>query len=162
MVSLMQFVMKLKGIITIAAVTLTLVGCFPHRYEEETIRGVLYSDSTLTTPIVDAELYFWELNYEQYPNYRTEGTYLGCAKTDSEGKWGFSYVKYFDNPYMTGRKFKIVYPDWGIEYDGRLIYVDEENRSSPIVVYPGCWKSHYDIDTVSSTTGTTASKGGAK
>lgn len=153
--------MKKTFIFAVAAAVLTLVGC-ARQYDEETVRGVLYTDSTLTTPITNAELYFWELYFDEYPTYSTEGRYLGYARTSREGKWGFSYITDFDNPYMTERKFSRVYPRLAIEYNGKLIYVDDHNASSPIRLYPGCWKNPYDIDTVSSSADTTASKGGAR
>lgn len=151
--------MKKTLLILIATTILTLVGC-ARQYQEETVRGVLYSDSTLTTTITDAELNFWELYYDDYPVYKSEGKYLGYAKTNREGKWAFSYIKHFDNPYMTERKFKRIYPHFAVEYDGKLIYVDEYNSASLMELYPGCWENPFDIDTLTSTADSTSTKKG--
>lgn len=153
---------KTAYIIAIAVVALTLVGC-ARQYQEETVRGVLYTDSTLITPIAGAELNFWEVYYDDYPVYKEEGRYLGYAKTNREGKWGFSYVINFDNPYMNRRKFDRVDPNFAIEYDGKLIYVDDYNNISLMKLYPGCWKNPFDVDTVTTVADTTSTKkGGVK
>lgn len=84
----------MKKTLLIVAVVL-LAACKP--YSEQIIRGTLYADSTKTTPLAGDTLTFRE-SFEIYPD--ADSKYLGQAVTDARGRWGFQYIRGFDNPYM--------------------------------------------------------------
>lgn len=67
---------------------LMAVACTPD-YSEHTLCGVLYTDSTLTATVPNAELTFRE----------TSGA-NGRCQTDDQGRWAFSYIRHLDNPYQ--------------------------------------------------------------
>ena len=94
--------MKLK-LIPLLLLAMLFAACKP--YSEQIIRGTLYADSTKTTPLAGDTLTFRESNYME-PD--ADSKYLGQAVTDARGRWGFQYIRGFDNPYMqepAGAKF---------------------------------------------------------
>jgi hypothetical protein len=97
--------MKQK-LIPLLLVAMLFAACKP--YSEQIIRGTLYADSTKTTPLAGDTLTFRESNYME-PD--ADSKYLGQAVTDARGRWGFQYIRGFDNPYMqepAGAKFSMV------------------------------------------------------
>lgn len=77
-------------------------------YSEHVVRGTLYTDSTMTTPIAGDTLTFREsTDMDRYAGSK----YLGQAVTDAHGRWAFQYIRGLDNPYMqqpADAKFQMV------------------------------------------------------
>lgn len=145
-----------------------LSGC-GYEYEEMEVRGQLFSDSSLTTPISGVELKFMEVWIDPYyENYDTQdfGDYLGTAVTDREGRWGFQFVTNLENPYMNSKfTFDRSYRGVAIIYDGSVIYKGGINDSNLMRLYPGCWPPASPSDTtavVAPETDTLSGKGGAR
>ena len=78
------------------AVALLVASCEP--YSEQVVRGTLYADSTKTSPIAGDTLIFRESTDGIGPY--ASSTYLGYAVTDAQGRWGFQYIRGFQNPYI--------------------------------------------------------------
>lgn len=134
--------MKQYGnILLIAASVLLLSSCrFLYDYNEYTVRGYLYSDSTKAEPLADAELVFYR-----------ESKLVGTAKTDSTGFWGLWY-KY--NPetshdlYPHESKFQLAEWEMVITYDGDTLYCQYNHyfpQRDTLVLYPGIdWQNNYN------------------
>ena len=88
-------IMKRTTLLIVASVLL-LTAC--NSYSEQVVRGTLYTDSTKTTPIAGDTLIFRESTDGIWSG--ASSTYLGYAVTDAQGRWGFQYIRGFQNPYM--------------------------------------------------------------
>ncbi len=130
--------MRLR-LIPLLLVTLLFAACDP--YSEHIIRGTLYADSTKTTPIAGDTLVFRESDYIE-PT--ADSKYLGCAVTDAQGRWGFQYIRGFDNPYMqepSGAKLSIrEYFLLILHGDDTLYWEYLGGNDEGIEVWPGCWQ----------------------
>ena len=97
------------------------------------VRGTLYSDSTLSTPMVGHDLAF-KLDW-------AEDT-LGAVKTDSQGHFGFAFNLAVDPVARQERKTSKEYTRLLIIDQNDTLYCEEyfavENEN--LVLYPGCWE----------------------
>ena len=125
----------------IAASAVLLSSCIlMHDYSEHTVRGYLYSDSTMEMPLPGAELEF----------YRSS-IFVGTATTDSSGFWGLWY-KYTPETshdlYPHGSKFQLAEWEMVITYDGDTLFCQYRNtfpQQDTLVLYPGIdWRHYYD------------------
>ena len=126
-----------------------LSGC-GYEYEEMEVRGQLFSDSSLTTPISGVELKFMEVWIDPYyENYDTQ-----------------DFGDNLENPYMNNKfTFDRSYRGVAIIYDGSVIYKGGINDSNLMRLYPGCWPPASQSDTtavVAPETDTLSGKGGAR
>lgn len=98
------------------------------------VRGTLYTDSTLTTPLSGQELVF-AINH---------GDTLGSVLTDSQGRFGFAYNIGVD-PLVDDRKFHFEYSWLFILYNGDTLYGKEypSYTKDTLILYPGCWKGGF-------------------
>lgn len=129
--------MKLR-LIPLLLVALLFAACDP--YSEHIIRGTLYADSTKTTPIAGDTLVFYESDYIE-PH--ADSKYLGYAVTNAQGRWGFQYIRGFDNPYMqpTGAKLSMVEYFLLITHGSDTLYWEYiGGNDEGIEVWPGCWQ----------------------
>ncbi len=134
--------MKLK-LIPLLLLAMLFAACKP--YSEQIIRGTLYADSTKTTPLAGDTLTFRESNYME-PD--ADSKYLGQAVTDARGRWGFQYIRGFDNPYMqepAGAKFSfeeyfllITRGDDTLYWGGAGSFSSRNNDT--IDLWPGKWQ----------------------
>lgn len=105
------------------------------------LRGILYTDSTLTTPIPNATLTFgsgeWYWNSTNLPIDT-----LGQAVTDVQGRWGIAYNVAIDPIARRDAKFHVEYSPLLILYNGDTLYMKDYNTlvSDTLKLYPGCWK----------------------
>lgn len=129
--------MKLK-LIPLLLVALLFVACDP--YSEHIVRGTLYADSTKTTPLAGDTLVFRE---SDYMDYNVDSKYLGFAVTDAQGRWGFQYIRGFDNPYMqqpAGAKLSMREYFLLITHGSDTLYWEYiGGNDEGIEVWPGCW-----------------------
>ena len=147
----------------IVCLLLTIGGC-NKSYMEHEYRGILYSDSTLSSPLAGAELSFYEA-HDRYDDYIKDGKYVGFAKTDSDGKWAFSYVENYDNPYMIETKLSYYYYLLvAVVYEGELLaLVGDTNELMRL--YPGCYNrpgGGSTADTTAMPTDSIPMEGGSK
>lgn len=134
--------MKLK-LIPLLLVAMLFAACKP--YSEQIIRGTLYADSTKTTPLAGDTLTFRESNYME-PD--ADSKYLGQAVTDARGRWGFQYIRGYDNPYMhqpAGAKFSFEEYFLLITRGNDTLYWDfagnfNNSRNDTVVLWPGKWQ----------------------
>lgn len=131
--------MKTRNILTMIAGIALLGACQP--YSDHVIKGTLYSDSTLTTPIAGDTLTFLETD----DVYReAEGKYLGQAITDERGRWAFKYTRNLDVP-ANGAKLQLTEYYLLIHDSSDTLYWEPVGRSNSdegkIMIYPGCWKA---------------------
>ena len=140
--------MKTKTIILVVAAAALAASCTPD-YSEHTFRGILYTDSTLSAVVPDAELAFRE----------SSGAHGHCC-TDSLGRWGFSYVRNLDNPYdeQGGTKFKFEEYFLCITLGDDTVYCNFVSRgyntNDTVTAYIGYmerFRRPYTIDTTSTT-----------
>ena len=95
------------------------------------VRGTLYSDSTLSTPLIGHDINF----VGEYDDT------LGTVRTDSLGHFGFAFNPGIDPIVRRNSKFVVVYPYLFVIHQGDTLYgceyprIEDEN----LVLYPGCW-----------------------
>lgn len=139
-------------LIIMAAGLLLTAACNP--YSEHVLKGTLYSDSTMTTPLAGKTLDFYEgadvwrdLVFDQY---------LGHAETDANGRWAFQYIRNLDrNSIKPVSKLKITEYEILIVCDGDTLYTGSADGSN-LNFYPGCWHNPYSHpSTPADTTGAT-------
>lgn len=126
-----------------AAAVLLLAGCTP--YSEQVVRGTLYTDSTMTTPIAGDTLTFRE-STDIYSD--ASSTYLGQAVTDAQGRWGFQYIRGYQNPYMqqpAGAKLSMVEYFLLIIRGSDTLYWNfagtfGDGRNDTLTLWPGKWQ----------------------
>lgn len=121
--------MKTKNIVSLFAATMLGVACTPD-YSEHTFRGILYTDSTLQTVIPNADMTFME----------SSGAH-GSFATDAQGRWGFSYIRYLDNPTQNNAKFQFEEYLIVLKYGDDTVFYElvprYESTSDTIAIYPG-------------------------
>lgn len=136
---------------------LLLAGCDP--YYERTMKGMLYTDSTMSSPLAGATLNFYEGEVVYRADYDEFDNYLGQAVSDAQGRWAFQYIHGFDNPYQQSNA-KMSKIEYGvlITCNGDTLYVGTGYNQTAMRLYPGCWHNPY----VRPTTDTTQTEGGEK
>lgn len=100
-----QFMGHTMAITSLLLVALSLQSCIDKR--QVVLRGTLYADSTLATPVPNDTISFWWY----------DGSPIGRCTTDSAGRFGFSFwpdgADNWDNTYQS--KFQVEYPRfWAI------------------------------------------------
>lgn len=137
-------------IIAMAVGALLVAACNP--YSEHVLKGTLYSDSTMTTPLSGKTLDFYEGEYSRI----VYNTYLGHAETDANGRWAFQYIRNLDrNSLEPVSKLSRIEYSVLIVCDGDTLYTGSADGVN-LKFYPGCWHNPYSHpDTPADTTGTT-------
>ena len=132
---------RYRNILLIAAATLLLSSCIlMYDYNDYTVRGYLYSDSTKAEPLADAELVFYR-----------GSKLVGTAKTDGTGFWGLWY-KYTPETshdlYPHESKFQLAEWEMVIKYNEDTLFCQLEHyfpQQDTLVLYPGIdWRHYYD------------------
>ena len=95
------------------------------------VRGTLYTDSTLTTPLAGEDLKFV-----------LEKDSLGTIRTDNQGHFGFAFNVGIDPIARRDAKLKIEYSWLYIIHQGDTLYGNEypQTDGDTLLLYPGCNK----------------------
>lgn len=104
------------------------------------ITGTLYTDSTLTVPVANDTVWFYDYTYH---GNRPDSIPIGHALTDQEGRFGFLDwsvdVSSYDPRYES--KFKI---DFGqfiiVHWPDTLFRGEYSGKYNQLVLYPGKYK----------------------
>lgn len=124
-----------------AVILLTAASC--GREQEYVVKGIFYTDSTMTAPMADQTLNF-DLNY---------GRFTGTTKSDSEGKFAFACNTRGWGSGATQEKLSYV-EDEMMVCCGKdtlcitSIYSGSFTEESPLKLYPKC---HYRYGTYQDT-----------
>ncbi len=142
--------MRKKLIIPLVAVVLLCAACDP--YYERAMKGTLYNDSTLSTPLAGATLNFYEGEVVYRVDYADFDNYLGQAVSDAQGRWAFQYIHNFNNPYQQSNA-KMSKIEYGvlITCNGDTLYVGSGNDQTALKLYPGCWHNPFIRPAIDST-----------
>ena len=128
--------MKKITILPLLASFALLCSCNP--YHEHVLKGTLYSDSTLTTPLAGDTLTF----HDGEDLYDCDN-YLGQAVTDQRGRWAFQYVTNLESPNAarTGAKFSMAEYWLVIVCGDDTLYAGDgwDATRTNKTFYPGCW-----------------------
>lgn len=129
----------MKRLLLIPLVTMLLLTACSDT-ETYRLRGILYTDSILTTPIPNATLTFGTGDWYSTTDLPIDS--LGHAVTDAQGRWGFAYNVTIDPIARHDTKFKVEYSPLLILYNGDTLYMENYNVivSDTLKLYPGCWK----------------------
>lgn len=125
--------MKAKLIILAAALLALCSGCWD--LTDYTVKGYLYTDSTLEVPLTNATLCFFR-----------DGNSIGTAETDSIGRWGLWYNYYGKESYDMYHNSKFSMAEWKmlITYEGDTLYCHYGHNfpGDTLVLYPGITWHH--------------------
>ena len=130
---------RMKHILPLLAALLLLGACERSEYTTR-ITGTLYTDSTLTTPVANDTVWFYDYTYHgKHP----DSILIGHALTDQEGRFGFLDwsvdVSSYDPRYES--KFKI---DFGqfiiVHWPDTLFRGEYSGKYNQLVLYPGKYK----------------------
>lgn len=106
---------------------MTMQSCFPERDAKTVLRGTLYADSTLTTPLAGDTLVVLDKHLGK----------VGISLTDDSGHFAFSYWNngVDANPEA---KFQVKFCLVFLCHHGDTLWCDERHRYyNNIVIYPG-------------------------
>ena len=129
----------MKRIIPILFALLLAGACERSEYTTR-ITGTLYTDSTLTVPVANDTVWFYDYTYHgKHP----DSILIGHALTDQEGRFGFLDwsvdVSSYDPRYES--KFKI---DFGqfiiVHWPDTLFRGEYSGKYNQLVLYPGKYK----------------------
>jgi len=129
----------MKRIIPILFALLLAGACERSEYTTR-VTGTLYTDSTLTTPVANDTVWFYDYTYHgKHP----DSILIGHALTDQEGRFGFLDwsvdVSSYDPRYES--KFKI---DFGpfiiVHWPDTLFRGEYSGKYNQLVLYPGKYK----------------------
>ena len=129
----------MKRIIPVLFALLLTGACERSEYTTR-ITGTLYTDSTLTTPVANDTVWFYDYTYHgKHP----DSILIGHALTDQEGRFGFLDwsvdVSSYDPRYES--KFKI---DFGqfiiVHWPDTLFRGEYSGKYNQLVLYPGKYK----------------------
>ena len=121
-----------KTIPIISLIILLCVGCERSEYCTQ-ITGTAYTDSTLTTPIANDTLWFY--NYI----WGASSKCLGCTSTDSHGRFGFLFwnvdIDRWDPHYES--KFQFEEPRFIITYKEDTLFMgNQPGNYINFIIYP--------------------------
>ncbi len=129
----------MKRIIPILFALLLAGACERSEYTTR-VTGTLYTDSTLTVPVANDTVWFYDYTYHgKHP----DSILIGHALTDQEGRFGFLDwsvdVSSYDPRYES--KFKI---DFGqfiiVHWPDTLFRGEYSGKYNQLVLYPGKYK----------------------
>ena len=125
--------MKIKNILPLAAAVMLLASCAD--YSTHVLRGTLYEDSTMSTPLSGRTLDFYE--HEEYSDFYGNGKYLGSAVSDEQGRWAFMYTRNMDTPHYPApaEKLQVIEYLVLIVSAGDTLYFGQTERN--LNLYPG-------------------------
>ena len=125
--------MKTRRILALVAAMLLLASCSD--YSTHVLRGTLYEDATMGTPLSGRTLDFYE--HEAYSDLAENGKYLGSAVSDDQGRWAFMYTRNVDNPHYPAPAAKLSIIEYMvlIVSAGDTLYFGYANRD--LNLYPG-------------------------
>lgn len=129
----------MKRIIPILFALLLAGACERSEYTTR-VTGTLYTDSTLTVPVANDTVWFYDYTYH---GNRPDSILIGHALTDQEGRFGFLDwsvdVSSYDPRYES--KFKI---DFGqfiiVHWPDTLFRGEYSGKYNQLVLYPGKYK----------------------
>ena len=131
---------RMKHILPLLVAAVLLFGACERSEYTTLITGTLYTDSTLTTPVADDTVWFYDYTYHgKHP----DSILIGHALTDQEGRFGFLDwsvdVSSYDPRYES--KFKI---DFGqfiiVHWPDTLFRGEYSGKYNQLVLYPGKYK----------------------
>ena len=130
---------RMKHILPLLTALLLFGACERSEYTTR-ITGTLYTDSTLTVPVANDTVWFYDYTYHgKHP----DSILIGHALTDQEGRFGFLDwsvdVSSYDPRYES--KFKI---DFGqfiiVHWPDTLFRGEYSGKYNQLVLYPGKYK----------------------
>lgn len=126
----------MKRIIPVLLALLLTGACERSEYTTR-ITGTLYTDSTLTTPVANDTVWFYDYTYH---GNRQDNIPIGHALTDQEGRFGFLDwnvdFSTYDPRYES--KFKVDYGNFIIVHlTDTLFYGDYHYYYRELILYPG-------------------------
>ncbi len=131
---------RMKHILPLLVAAVLLFGACERSEYTTRITGTLYTDSTLTVPVADDTVWFYDYTYHgKHP----DSILIGHALTDQEGRFGFLDwsvdVSSYDPRYES--KFKI---DFGqfiiVHWPDTLFRGEYSGKYNQLVLYPGKYK----------------------
>ena len=130
----------MKHILPLLVAAVLLFGACERSEYTTRITGTLYTDSTLTVPVANDTVWFYDYTYHgKHP----DSILIGHALTDQEGRFGFLDwsvdVSSYDPRYES--KFKI---DFGpfiiVHWPDTLFRGEYSGKYNQLVLYPGKYK----------------------
>ena len=130
----------MKHILPLLVAAVLLFGACERSEYTTRITGTLYTDSTLTVPVANDTVWFYDYTYH---GNRPDSILIGHALTDQEGRFGFLDwsvdVSSYDPRYES--KFKI---DFGqfiiVHWPDTLFRGEYSGKYNQLVLYPGKYK----------------------
>ena len=131
---------RMKHILPLLVAAVLLFGACERSEYTTRITGTLYTDSTLTVPVANDTVWFYDYTYHgKHP----DSILIGHALTDQEGRFGFLDwsvdVSSYDPRYES--KFKI---DFGqfiiVHWPDTLFRGEYSGKYNQLVLYPGKYK----------------------
>lgn len=131
---------RMKHILPLLVAAVLLFGACERSEYTTRITGTLYTDSTLTVPVADDTVWFYDYTYHgKHP----DSILIGHALTDQEGRFSFLDwsvdVSSYDPRYES--KFKI---DFGqfiiVHWPDTLFRGEYSGKYNQLVLYPGKYK----------------------
>ena len=131
---------RMKHILPLLVAAVLLFGACERSEYTTRITGTLYTDSTLTVPVANDTVWFYDYTYH---GNRPDSILIGHALTDQEGRFGFLDwsvdVSSYDPRYES--KFKI---DFGqfiiVHWPDTLFRGEYSGKYNQLVLYPGKYK----------------------
>ena len=129
----------MKRIIPVLFALLLTGACERSEYTTR-ITGTLYTDSTLTTPVANDTVWFYDNTYH---GNRQDSTPIGHALTDKEGRFGFLDWNVDVNRYNPRYECKFQF-DFGqfiiVHWPDTLFRGEYSGKYNQLVLYPGKYK----------------------
>ncbi|MBO4600011.1 MAG: hypothetical protein J5641_04655 [Bacteroidales bacterium] len=136
----------MKRFIPLIITILTLIlACEQSEYTTR-ITGTIYTDSTLTVPVANDTVWFYD--YDLYADHHDSTRHerlLGHALTDSEGRFGFLDwnidISSYDPRYES--KFQFEYGNFIIIHRPDTLFCGEYNgQYNGLILFPGKYSIH--------------------
>lgn len=131
---------RMKHILPLLVAAVLLFGACERSEYTTRITGTLYTDSTLTVPVANDTVWFYDYTYH---GNRPDSILIGHALTDQEGRFGFLDwsvdVSSYDPRYES--KFKIEFgPFIIVHWPDTLFRGEYSGKYNQLVLYPGKYK----------------------
>lgn len=122
------------GMVVAAVCVMTMQSCFPESDVKTVLRGTLYADSTLTTPLAGDTLVVLDEHLGK----------VGISLTDDSGHFAFSYWSNGIDA-KPEAKFKYEFPPVFLSHHGDTLWGGtSRSYHDNIVIYPGIsWTSRW-------------------
>ena len=131
---------RMKHILPLLVAAVLLFGACERSEYTTRITGTLYTDSTLTVPVANDTVWFYDYTYH---GNRPDSILIGHALTDQEGRFGFLDwsvdVSSYDPRYESKFQF-----DFGqfiiVHWPDTLFRGEYSGKYNQLVLYPGKYK----------------------